>query len=76
MGAILSLLDGFAVMRGMAHNQEKRDPCGYEREYAANNLAQLVKGNAAIPQVCLFNCGLRLLSANDLERADQELEAY
>lgn len=51
----MSLLDGFAVMRGMAHNQEKRDPYSYEREHAANNLAELVERNAAIPQVCLFN---------------------
>lgn len=67
MGAILSLLDGFAVMRGMAHNQEKRDPYSYEREHAANNLAELVERNAAIPQVCLFNCGSSLLLASDLE---------
>ena len=60
-GAILSLLDGFAVMRGMAHNQEKGDCCGYEREHAANNLAETVEGNAAIPQDCLFNCGSNLL---------------
>lgn len=52
----LALLDGLAVVQGMAHDQEYGYAAGEEGANAAHDEAEAVKGNAAIPEIGLVNC--------------------
>lgn len=52
----LALLDGFAIVHGMAHDQEYGDAAGEQGTNTAHDEAEAVEGNASIPEIGLLNC--------------------
>lgn len=55
-GHLLSLFLRLAVVGCMAHDQEERYGAGEEGEHRADELAETVEGDAAIPQRRFLDC--------------------
>jgi len=57
-GYLLSLFFRLAVVSSMAHNQKEGHGAGDEGEHGADEQAEMVEGDAAIPQRGLLDCWL------------------